>query len=170
MKRFFRTAFFFISVMFIASCSSDDSSGDGATFILDGETYQVSQGTLQTFNNLSDGTSDTTISLVGNKGTTVSTISFRVFYNTDEGIEGTYVPNEDEWTETLGTYSPWLSSYSIVVDGQDMTMSNEPVGSIKITSHGGNQYTLEFDVTYNDDVVASANAKTTFTTQNMNID
>jgi len=171
MKNFFRTTVFIISIVFLASCSSDDNGGGGASFTLGGEAYQVNQATLQIFNNMSEGTSDASISLIGSKGAKTGSVSFNVMYNTAEGIGGTYVSDEDSWEEIEGTYSSWLSSYTVVSGGgQDMISSNQPIGPVEIVSHGNNQYTLEFDVTYNDDVTASGNVKTTFTVQTMNID
>ncbi len=168
MKKLLKTTFLFVSVLFLMSCSSDDNNSSSASFTLDGETYKVEQAAIQVFNNLSEGTSNGSISLTGSKGGKIGSVSFSVDYNTTDGIAGTYTSDEGDWDEIEGTYSSWLSSYTIV-DGQSMTSSNEPTGPIKIISHGDNQYTLEFNVTYTDNVTASGNVKTTFTVQAMNI-
>ena len=168
MKKILKTSFLLVSVLFLMSCSSDDNSGSSVSFTLDGEAYKVDQAAIQVFNNLSEGTSNGSISLTGSKGGKIGSVSFSVDYNTADGIAGTYTSDEGDWDEVEGTYSSWLSAYTIF-EGQNMTSSNEPVGPIKIISHGNNQYTLEFDVTYTDNVTASGNVKTTFTVQSMNI-
>jgi hypothetical protein len=178
MSKFFKTTLFFISVMFFASCSSDDNissstDDDGGpetptaqTFTLDGETYQVNQAALQIINDLEAGISDTTISLIGlNTAGKVGTISFWIIYETSDGIEGIYSSDEDDWEQVPGTYSSWLSNYSIVTQNQNMENSNQPLGPVKIISHGDNVYTLEFDVTYANDVTATGSVKKTFTVQ-----
>ncbi|MFA7446720.1 MAG: hypothetical protein WCY89_12310 [Flavobacteriaceae bacterium] len=168
MTKFFQTTFFFISVLFLASCSSDDSEGGSSSknFTLNGETYRVEQAVIQVFNDSESNTSDASISLTGSKGGKVASISFSVFYNTSNGIEGVYTSDEDSWDQIEDTYSSWLSMYSIT-QNMDMTTSNQPVGPVTIISHGNNQYTLEFDVTYADNVTASASVKTTFAIQSM---
>lgn len=171
MKKLLNSVLLFTSVFILASCSSDeggssDDSGNptSQTFIIDGEIYQVNQGTLQIFKNIDEGISDASISLVGTNGTKIGSVTFSVLYETADGIDGTYTPDEDSWEQPLGTYSSWLSSYYIS-EGQNMITSNQPVGNVKVTSHGNDVYTLEFNVEYTNDVNASGNVKRSFIVQ-----
>lgn len=176
MTKFFQTTFLFISVLFLASCSSDDNSGSATdddngdpnptaqTFTLNGQTFQVTDASLQIFNDLQEGTSDTFVSVMGMNGTTVGTVSFSILYNTADGIDGIYSDDDDSWEQIPGTYSSWLSNYSIM-QGQSLDNSNQPVGPLKITSHGDNVYTVEFAVEYTNNVTASGDVQKTFTVQ-----
>src|SRR5690554_4063752 len=114
MRKFLKATFFlFISVALTLSCSSDDNNGSSSsmgTFTLDGETYEVNMATIQSFNNIDEPTTDSTISLVSTTGTESATISFRVLHSTANGIGGDYVSDDDNWDEVVGTYSAWLRS------------------------------------------------------------
>ncbi len=170
MKKILKTTFVLVSILCLMSCSSDDNGGSpSAEFTLDGETYKVNQGVIQVFNDASTGIANAAITLMGSNGGKSGNVSFQVVYNINDSIEGTYVSDENSWDEIVGTYSSWLSTYSIA-ENNDMTHSNEPVGPVKMISHGDNQYTLEFDVTFFDNVSASGSVKTKFIIQNMNFD
>lgn len=167
MRNFFNLTVLFVSVLFLASCSSDDNGSNNneegvslGEFVVDGNIYKLHQATLLFVNDLSTGKSNTSISLGGVKGTDSTMITFSLFHNTSDGAAGAYVSNENSWDEIVGTYSSLLSSCVV-----NQNMTNHPVGPVKVISHGNNEYTLEFNVTYSNNVKASGNVKTKFTVQ-----
>lgn len=178
MSKFFKTTLFFISVMFFASCSSDDNSSPSTdddsgpetptTFVINGQTFETFIGVMQIFHDPEQGISDASITITGYNGENYGIIGFNVFYNTSEGIGGVYNSDENNNEEETiaGTYSAWMSSYSIQdEDDNYLEHSNLPIGSVKITSHGNNIFTLEFDVEYTNGVNAVGNVKRMFIIQ-----
>src|SRR5690606_26070199 len=176
MSKFFKTTLFFISVLFLTSCSSDDNSSstsddDGGqvpppqTFTLKEQTFRLNEGIIQSMDDSETGITTTSVAIAGLNGLTLGTVSFTVFYNTADGIDGTYTSDEDINFETAPRiYSSTFSQY-FIMQGEETFESNQAVGPVKITSHGNNEYTLEFDVEFGDGVKASGNVKKTFTVQ-----
>ncbi len=120
-------------------------------------------GSLQIFNHIDDGISDGTVTIVGtrsegNQLVTVS-ISFRLFWNTADGISDTYTISDSDANDTyLDHLSIYLESWSDTQGNvQQQYTSNNPQSSIVFTHLGGQSYNLNFDVTYIDGTTASGN-------------
>lgn len=165
MKNLFRSVFMLIAVYAMVSCSSDDDSGNGGgtTFTLDGENYDMSlfQGhgsSLQIVNigaeeNMSTGQ----ITLIGLNGMKQGTLQFVVTFNTDEGISGTYHAGD---IDEVGTYDSESANYytSEIVDGsQEIHLGEGGEGTFKITKNSENNYSVEFEITYDDGKISKGN-------------
>lgn len=148
---------------FLISCSKDDNDqADGAnTFVLDYTRYSINIASLKIQDDDS-GMSNAVVILTGGSGSTIGTISFIASFPTASGINGTYSAANGGSVGTPWTYASHLGTYSIQ-DGSDIQLGGYATGPLKITSHGSNEYSVEFIVTYADDVEASATIRRSFT-------
>lgn len=151
-----------MSLLFLFSCSSDDVGPEekpSDTFILDGVTYSVNISSMD-IRSTGPGVSAAVIIITGGNGSKVGAISFLLHFFTSEGIDGTYADGGN--LASAGSYVSYLSTYSIQ-DGSNLQNGNYPDGVVTVTSHGGNEYTIEFDAVYMDDVKAFGNIRRVFT-------
>lgn len=152
-----------LSASFPVGCSKDDDSPieDTHTFVLDGDTYSVNIASLW-INTVDSERSGASITLTGSNGSRVGTIGFTAHFSTAAGINGTYTAASDGAVGEPGTYASHLGTYSIH-NGSELQTGGYAVGPLKITSHGDNEYTIAFDVSYADEVEATADIRRTFT-------
>ncbi len=150
----------FTSITGGCSKKDNDPKENKNSFVLDGVAYSVNITSLQSQNDGS-GLSIASIIMTGNNESKVGTLTFLVHYYTTEGITGTYTPAAGIGSGQ--TYTPHLTIYSIQ-NGAELKTGAYPEGEVKITSHGGTEYSLEFDLIFSDGVKASANVKRSFPT------
>ncbi|WP_126971529.1 hypothetical protein [Gynurincola endophyticus] len=152
-----------LPTLLLSACSKDkdDQKDDSNSFMLKDTRYSVNIASLQLQNN-SSGMSDAVILLTGGNGSRIGTTSFIVSFSTAGGINGTYTAASGGNVGTHGTYAAHLATYSIQ-NGGDLQTGGYATGPLKITSHGNNEYSVEFTVKYNDNTEASANIKRIFT-------
>lgn len=175
MKNLFKVAFLLFAAFAISSCSSDDDSGNGgggSNFKLDGQTYDMSQaqpngGVIQIIGGDfgEEGVANAQISLTGLNGTKSGIITFHLSFLENEGISGTY--NEGTWDE-VGAYDSEGSIYmtnETVNGSQEIQTGEGAEGTFKITHNSDNNYTIEFNVTYDDGVQAEGNITQEFFVQ-----
>lgn len=158
-----RLNIFFVVVLtgIVLGCSSSDDSPQNitSTFKLDNSDYTVNLANLKIVNT-GEGISRASIIITGSNGSKVGAVTFLLTFSTTEGIVGTY--GADPGIGSLGTYVPHLSTYS-VQNGSVLEGGNYPQGEFKITSHGSKQYTVDFQVLYEDEVRASGVVRRDFT-------
>lgn len=174
MKNVILKKFFIISILSIfISCNNDDDSSSSTTsstsFSVNGETYNLVSDTnsasIITFEDTSNKTSSSTISIVGIQGSTkTATVSFNITYNTSEGISGTYTANEDTVPNTYLQHLSLLQLATISSSSIESITTNNPTGNVIITDNGNNNYNLKYSVTYDDGTTSEADLTTTFST------
>lgn len=158
MKNAVILSLFLLSFVLLSSCSKDEDDkpqNPSNAFVLDGTTYSVKNTTIS-FQDRGSGITDASIVFSGDNGSKSAGITFLVRYFAVEGIEGTYTAGGG--VPSAGNYASILSIYT-VQGGSD---GNSPEGDLVITSHGSDEYTISFDVTYATGVSASAEIRRKF--------
>lgn len=157
------------------SCSSDDDSSSepqGSTFKIDGMSYDMSLaepngGVIQIINGFGeDGESTSQIMLAGANEAKMGSVVFHINFMEADGISGTYL--DGDTLEEIGVFDSETSLYntSEIVDGsQQIEMSEGAEGTFKITHNNGANYTIEFNVTYDDGTVAEGSVTQDFIVQ-----
>ena len=170
MKNFFKVAFLLFATLTLSSCSSDDDSGnnggDSPSFSLKNETYNlVPQGSIIQMIDMDEEGSFAQITISGTKDSKSGTIRF--IANFDNSISGTYTDGE---MGTNGTFDTEGSNYittELINGSQEIRSEGGAEGTLKITQNQNNNYTVEFDVVYDDGVVAQGNITTDFVVQSL---
>lgn len=175
MKNLFKVAFLLFAAFAISSCSSDDDSGNGgggSNFKLEGQTYDMSQaqpngGLIQIIGGdfSEEGVAHAQIVLTGLNGMKQGIVTFHLSFVEAEGISGTYTAGE---MDQVGYYDSEGSSYitqEIVNGSQEIHSGEGAEGTFKITHNSDKNYTIEFNVTYDDGVQAEGNITQEFFVQ-----
>jgi|GEM_PF-4080537 len=178
MKTLFRTTFLLLAVFTVFSCSSDDDNptiigGDGPFLTIKGGSYDMSMaqpngGVIQIIDENNDnGLATAQISLSGIKDTKLGNVTFYLSYVEADDISGTYMAGE---LGQDGYYDSEGSSYAImeVVDETQQTDTGGGAeGTFKITHNSGNNYSVEFNVTYDNGTQAQGNFTHDFVFQHL---
>jgi hypothetical protein len=172
MRKLLKFAFLLPILFLTFSCSSDDDSSNpsGAYFTIGNKTYdtslyQPSGGVIQILSGF-EGEKQAQLTLAGINGTTEQgVVQFVLNFPSSSNISGNYV--EGDVLEEIGVFDSELSSYSIMNTNQEMQHSEGAVGTLKIQNNGGNNFTIEFQVTYDDGTTAHGNLTQNFVVQSI---
>ncbi len=163
----------FVVGAFIACSSDDDSTQEQtSTFKIDGVEYDMGQaqpngGVIQIISGFNeDGSSSAQIALSGSNGNKIGTVRFLINFMESDGISGTY--QEGDFMDDIGVFDSEASIYMIseIVDGSQQIISSEGAeGTFKITHNANANYTIEYNVTYDDGTVSEASVTQDFVVQ-----
>ena len=161
------------SMTIFASCSSDDggdssnNTSEGSFFKIDEKEFDMSQSFPSAtilIGGLEDLSEPRTASLefLGRNGDERAIVNFRITYMENEGISGTYLPEENN--SQVGVFDTYFSQYVIHnVNDPNLEESSEVTsGTLTITDNGNKNYTIVYDVVYDDGKTSSANFTQTF--------
>lgn len=165
MKKIISFGLAFITVLVVLSCSSDDDSGNSASFKVDGITYNlppvegvmnvISPNAIEVNGNLYNRN---TVIINGINGTSrVATVTFDLFVRQGQPLAGDYQistdQNEDNPVELEALLSSndraclgWTSLIAVNnLTSQSTISGNAPTGTVKLISNGGTNYRIQFN-------------------------
>lgn len=164
---------FLLPILFLAfSCSNgdDDSSNHTGTYFTIGDKeydtslYQPNGGIIQILSVFEDE-KEAQLTLAGINGSEQGVVRFILNFPSTSTIDGNYV--DGDVFEEIGVFDTESSIYSIVGVNQEMQSSEGAEGTLKIQNNGGNNYTIEFNVTYDDGTTAHGNITQDFMVQSI---
>lgn len=171
MKNLTKALFLSLLTIGIVSCSSDDDNGSSSSkFTIEGTEYDMGSiepngGIIQIISGFEDSNS-AQISVTGINDSKSGTVRFVLNFDPAVGITGTYA--DGDILDEVGVFDTDAAMYMTqeIIDGSQHIESSEGgEGTFKITHNSGANYTIEFNVTYDDGVVASGTITQDFVVQ-----
>lgn len=140
----------------------DDQTDVSDTFTINGEDFKVNLSYLssQTMPDLE--TNLGIIIITGESDSKIGTLNFPIAFAIGSDIQGTYSSYSD--VATPGKYIGYMANYTTQDKSNNIKKANYPEGYIKVIHHQGKQYTVEFNMEFNDGVKAIGKIKRNFPT------
>ncbi len=140
-------AWIIATIMVLVACEKDNTEPKTNNSIkMDGQSFTVASASMIGVSIGDDG--HTGITLVSGSGTQANTLTIDVESFTKETIEGEYAYPVESGKKQI---DDWLTNYS-VFNGSSMTSSNLESGEVSVTNNGGNNYTIDMNMTMDDGV------------------
>jgi len=145
MKTLLKLSLSILLFLTVLSCSkNDDLSPNSNTIEMDGESFSVVSASITGISIGDDGHTGITFSNASDLQVKTLTIDVESF--TEETIEGNYSYPANEDDKLL---DDWLTNYTYFA-GTTSTSSNLESGTVSIVNNGGNNYTIDMNLTMND--------------------
>lgn len=148
MKQTIKFTLIFLLTLSLTQCEKDDNTTlkNSNSIKMDDNDFVIASASMVGVSIGDDG--HTGITLVSGNATQANTLTIDVESFTKETIEGEYAYPEEDGKKLL---DDWLTNYS-VFDGSTMNSSNLESGEVSITNNGGNNYTIDMNLTMDDGV------------------
>lgn len=163
-----------ISIVLAFGCKKDEENDNAnkekpvGTITLNNESFDVYAGSSAVQLFVDDPNTNGSISITGSNSANSLIISLAVEYPTAAGISGTY--ENGDFSSSSHVFSPWLTQVSVTTnDGSTNNNYNEPDGTLQVTHNSGNNYTVDFSMTFQDTLVVSGDITMDFIEQMMNM-
>jgi hypothetical protein len=171
MRKLLKFTFLLPILIFTFSCSSDDDSSNssGTFFTIGNKTYDTSLyqpagGIIQIISAF-EGEKEAQVTLSGINGAEQGVVRFVLNFPSSSNISGNYV--DGDILDEIRVFDSESSIYSIMNANQEMQQSEGAEGTLKIQNNGGNNFTIEFQVTYDDGTSAHGNLTQNFIVQSL---
>nr|WP_319399158.1 hypothetical protein [uncultured Carboxylicivirga sp.] len=146
----------------VFSCNKDDESPNGSSVTMNDKNFSINTAAILGVS--IDDSGHTGITFASGTETQGTILSIDVESFTKETIEGHYSYPQTKDSKLLDN---WLTNY-VTYDNSDMISSNLQWGNLTIKHNGGNNYTVEMDLTMEDGVVFEGTYTGEFTVMFMN--
>lgn len=143
MKKYGLSSTFLLLLGFLLNaCSGEEINPAANTIMMDEVPFDISVASLQGISLENEG--HVSITLTGNKGTTVKTLMINFEYSSSEPINGTYA--FPQTTDTPYRYlDDWLTNYTELNAGGVAESSNLEKGKVTVKDNGDSNYTITID-------------------------
>ena len=146
-KRLINIVILAVAILLTTSCEKDDSAPKNSNSVkMNGSDFVIASASMIGVSIGDDG--HTGITLVSGSATQANTLTIDIESFTKETIEGDYAYPAESGKKLL---DDWLTNYS-VFNETSMNSSNLESGEVSITHNGGNNYTVNMNLTMNDGV------------------
>ncbi|WP_430810265.1 MULTISPECIES: hypothetical protein [unclassified Carboxylicivirga] len=143
MKHLLKTTLVLSIFLSLLSCSKDDESPSSNSLKADGVHFSINEANIMGIS-AGDG-GHTVINLSGGNASGVQNLAIDIDAYTRETIPGSYSYPTMEGDKAL---NDWLTNYMYTdSDITNITTSNLKSGQVTITHNGGNNYTLDMNLT-----------------------